>query len=135
MAKLISVFLCFKLTWNYLVKYLTYRAFVWMKIEEFEKAQIDLLWVIKMSNYPKESFYKIYQRLGIVLQKLQKTRFQTLYFLKNLYVFKSFLDPCTPKPCTISSTPFQVCFGIFIMLLLVQSHFEITNFSKHFEII
>ena len=54
------------------------RAFVWMKLEEFEKAQVDLLWVIKMGNYSKESFYKIYQRLGIVLQKLQKTRFQIL---------------------------------------------------------
>ena len=49
-----------------------------MKLEEFEKAQVDLLWVIKMGNYSKESLYKIYQRLGIVLQKLQKTRFQIL---------------------------------------------------------
>ena len=54
------------------------RAFLWMKLEEFEKAQVDLLWIIQMGNYSKEAFYKIYQRLGIVLQKLQKTRFQTL---------------------------------------------------------
>ena len=54
------------------------RAFVWMKLEDFEKAQVDLLWILKMGNYPKDSLYKIYQRLGIVLQKLQKTRLQIL---------------------------------------------------------
>ena len=67
-----------KLRSYFLIIYCANRAFVWMKLEEFEKAQVDLLWVIKMGNYSKESFYKIYQRLGIVLQKLQKTRFQIL---------------------------------------------------------
>ena len=67
-----------KLSSYCLITYCANRAFVWMKLEEFEKAQVDLLWVIKMGNYSKESFYKIYQRLGIVLQKLQKTRFQIL---------------------------------------------------------
>ena len=42
------------------------RAFVWMKLEEYEKAQIDLLWIIKMGNYSNDNMYKIYQRLGIV---------------------------------------------------------------------
>ena len=67
-----------KLSSYCLITYCANRAFVWMKLEEFEKAQVDLLWVIKMGNYSKESLYKIYQRLGIVLQKLQKTRFQIL---------------------------------------------------------
>ena len=65
------------------------RAFLWMKLEEFEKAQVDLLWIIQMGNYSKEAFYKIYQRLGIVLQKLQKTRFQTLYLCANYLLTRS----------------------------------------------
>ena len=50
------------------------RAFVWIKLLEFSKAHLDLLWIIKIGTYPMESLYKIYQRLGIVLQKLQKVR-------------------------------------------------------------
>ena len=50
------------------------RAFVWIRLLEFSKAHLDLLWIIKIGTYPMESLYKIYQRLGIVLQKLQKVR-------------------------------------------------------------
>ena len=46
------------------------RAFVWMKLEAFDKARLDLDWIIQIGKYPEESVYKVYQRLGIVLQKL-----------------------------------------------------------------
>ena len=59
------------------------RAFVWMKLLQFDKAEVDLLWILQTGKYPRESLYKIYQRLGIVLQNLRKTRFDvTLGFFK-----------------------------------------------------
>ena len=51
------------------------RAFVWMKLLHFEQAEADLQWLLQIDKYPQESLYKIYQRLGIVLQKLKRTRF------------------------------------------------------------
>ena len=33
------------------------RAFVWMKLEEFDFAQVDLLWIIEMGKYPKGLHY------------------------------------------------------------------------------
>ena len=51
------------------------RAFVWMKLLHFEQAEADLQWLLQIDKYPQESLYKIYQRLGIVLQKLRRTRF------------------------------------------------------------
>ena len=46
------------------------RAVVWMKLEEYGKALSDLKWLLDIGNYPKDSIYKIYQRLGMVLSKL-----------------------------------------------------------------
>ena len=60
------------------------RAFVWMKLEQFDKAEKDLLWIISMKKYPKESYYKVYQRLGISFQKLSKTRSKTK-FISNTF--------------------------------------------------
>ena len=56
------------------------RAFVWMKLLQFDKARVDLLWILKIEKYPRDIIYKIYQRLGTVLQSLRKTRFLTLHF-------------------------------------------------------
>ena len=46
------------------------RAVVWMKLDQYEKALSDLEWLIDIGNYPKDSIYKIYQRLGLVYLKL-----------------------------------------------------------------
>ena len=56
------------------------RAFVWMKLLQFDRARVDLLWILKIEKYPRDIIYKIYQRLGTVLQSLRKTRFLTLHF-------------------------------------------------------
>lgn len=50
------------------------RAFLWLKFNEFQRALVDLEMVIRERNYPKESLFKIYQRLGLTYQKLGKTR-------------------------------------------------------------
>ena len=46
------------------------RAFVWLKLEKFSLALSDLEKVLSFENYPKNSLFKIYQRLATVFQKL-----------------------------------------------------------------
>ena len=38
------------------------RAFVWMKLEQFEFAQVDLLWILQIGKYPKGLFKKTIQK-------------------------------------------------------------------------
>lgn len=59
-----------------------------MKLLEFSKAHIDLKWVIKIGTYPLETLYKIYQRLGMVLQKLQKTSESIEAFARAVQLIK-----------------------------------------------
>ena len=46
------------------------RAFVWLKLEKFSLALSDLEKVLSFENYPKNSLFKIYQRLATVFQNL-----------------------------------------------------------------
>ena len=43
------------------------RAMVWIKLQEYQKAHLDLNWVLTIGKYPKDSLYKIWQRLATVL--------------------------------------------------------------------
>ena len=46
------------------------RAFVWLKLQKFSLALSDLEKVLSFENYPKNSQFKIYQRLATVFQNL-----------------------------------------------------------------
>lgn len=48
------------------------RAFIWMKLEEYQRAEVDLEWLLSLNKYPPENLHKIFQRLGIVKLKLSK---------------------------------------------------------------
>ena len=46
------------------------RAFVWLKLKQYDNARMDLETVLKSDKYPKESMFKINQRLANVYQNL-----------------------------------------------------------------
>ena len=48
------------------------RAFVWIKLKQYDLARIDLEIVLKSDKYPKESLFKITQRLANVYQNLRE---------------------------------------------------------------
>ena len=48
------------------------RAFIWIKLEEYQIAEVDLEWLLSINKYPSENLHKIFQRLGIVKLKLNK---------------------------------------------------------------
>ena len=43
------------------------RAMVWIKLQEYQKAHWDLIWVLNIGKYPKDSLHKIWHRLATVL--------------------------------------------------------------------
>ena len=48
------------------------RSFVWLKLKQYDFARIDLETVLKSNKYPKESLFKINQRLANVYQNLRE---------------------------------------------------------------
>ena len=60
------------------------RAFVWIKLEEYQKAETDLEWLLSINKYPQDTLHKIYQRLGIVKFKLRKSN-ESIEALRKSY--------------------------------------------------
>ena len=60
------------------------RAFVWLKLEKFSLALSDLEKVLSFENYPKNSLFKIYQRLATVFQNLGQSRKSVENFTKAI---------------------------------------------------
>ena len=55
-----------------LVQAFANRSFVWLKLKQYDYARIDLETVLKSNKYPKESLFKINQRLANVYQNLRE---------------------------------------------------------------
>ena len=51
------------------------RAFVWLKIKKFRLAKNDCENALQYEKFPKESVYKIYQRLGQACHQLGESRY------------------------------------------------------------
>ena len=64
------------------------RAFIWIKLEEYQKAETDLEWLLSINKYPQDTQHKIYQRLGIVKFKLRKAIESIEAFRKSYELLK-----------------------------------------------